>query len=304
VARGADVEAVLQNEARRRAAESRETSRRQIKRQLSRAIAKLGSVAVLPGEEEERGRIDELIRDLEALAPIRRPLGGGAAGEGKYDWGTSREYESVSRRPAGPREELEGVWRLVYASNGTYATRSAPAQAVYALSLLPLGFGVKEIQQRLKVDRERGTVRTVNVAVLSLGPLGEWKLGVRGAWEPRGDGVVASVRFDRATVRPVSILGCAVDGFETQREMMWGKGGSPPPRGGEALVSPRPQASGMALPGNLALPQLEVPLPSEGPGGAEWQTTFLGADFRVGRGRSQNVFLFERIRGLEAGDVF
>lgn len=50
----------------------------------------------------------------------------------------------------------------------------------------------------------------------------------------------------------------------------------------------------------MALPQLEVPIPEE-QAVTEWQTTFLGERYRVGRGQSANVFLFERL-GMDATD--
>lgn len=131
LSRGASAEDVIRIESRKRAAETRQTARRRVEGRLEALVRSLGSVAVLPGDEEERAEIDSLLRELERLAPIRRPLGGSRGGDGlAYDWKRSGELEGVARgsRQEAPRKELEGVWRLVYASNGTYVTRSPPVQ--------------------------------------------------------------------------------------------------------------------------------------------------------------------------------
>ena len=46
-----------------------------------------------------------------------------------------------------------------------------------------------------------------NEAVLGLGPLGSWKLGIEGKWLGRGDGRTSRVVFDQVQVKPVGILG-------------------------------------------------------------------------------------------------
>ena len=277
-----DVEALVATESRRRVAEARALARRRLEDRMAALVGSLGSVAVLPGDEEQRTEIDALVRELEALTPIWRPMGGGS----RYDWARSSELRGVATGP-GPRPELDGVWRLVYASDGTYVTRSPPAQALRALSALPLGFGVRDIRQKLRVDAREGVVRAANIAVIGLGPGGEWKVAVRGTWAPQGDGIVADVAFDELSVRPVSILGRAVDGREEARERAGGGGGLA--WGGGEL------GGGMSL----SLAELRVPLPSDSQSAAQWQTTFLGDRYRVGRGRSANLFVFERLRDLD-----
>lgn len=228
------------------AAASPERQAQDDKQELLRLVEALGQpAAVLPGDEPERRHIDALIAGLEEAASTS---GGDSA--------------PVQQQQ---QQQLCGRWRLVYASNGTYVTRQAVAQALLSLGQLP-GVGLDDITQTVFAapggGRDGGAsstaagLRSDNAAEFGLGPLGTWRLAVAGAWAPTARGDTVSVSFDGVSVQLVGLLG-------------WGWGSD-------------------------ALPVVRVPLPSGGRA-APWTTPYVDGTLRVGRGSSTgNTFLFVR----------
>lgn len=127
---------------------------------------------------------------------------------------------------------------------------SRASQMLCYMSSLPFGFGVQEIQQHLRVDEARGIVHACNLALISLGPLGLWKLGIEGTWEPREDGIVADVRFSRAAIRPVSFWGFTVG----ESACAWLSGSLPDRLHLWALCCRPPSYRAGALPGSPRTP--------------------------------------------------
>ncbi|PSC74132.1 Alkylglycerol monooxygenase [Micractinium conductrix] len=229
--------------------------------ELLTAVKSLGyPAAVFPGDEQQRAGIDAAIQTLEAATPTPSPL----------------------RQPGGgPSPLLLGEWKLVYASSGTYVTRTTVAQALLAASRLP-GCGVADIQQSLDRSLEgleaaaatasAGTatpgssasaggggdgpparqLRTSNAARLGLGPFGEWEVVLGGTWAVQ-DGSLARVRFDGFTLQLVGMLG-------------------------------------------LPLPRMaKVSVPVQNGRTAEFITSYLSERLRVARGATGNLFLFTRL---------
>ncbi|KAI7844010.1 hypothetical protein COHA_002547 [Chlorella ohadii] len=130
-------------------------------RALLAAVDALGyPAAIFPGDEPSRRTIDSSIAALEAASPtpspLRQPECGGA-----------------------PSPLLLGDWELIYASSGTYLTRSGGAQALLTASVLP--------------------------ATLGLGPFGDWEIVIEGVWAVR-DGQLARVTFDGFSLQLVGLF--------------------------------------------------------------------------------------------------
>lgn len=166
-----------------------------------------------------------------------------------------RQQQEPTVPQASP--SLLGEWELIYASNGTVVTRSAPARVLLSASQLP-GVGISDITQRLAA-RDGAVVGASNSATFGLGPFGSWRLGIEGVWRdgPQGDGRAVKVLFDTFSIKPVSFLG---------------------------------------LPLPEWLPPLTLSTGDRGPSraGADWETTFCDGEHRIGRGRTGNLFLFRR----------
>ncbi|KXZ55858.1 hypothetical protein GPECTOR_2g1409 [Gonium pectorale] len=186
-----------------------------------------------------KAEIDRVLTRLEALNPVPTPL-------------------TTPEGLPGVSPLLLGEWDLVYASNGTVVTRTAPAQLLLTASQLP-GVGLDEITQVLSLS-ETGALVASNTAVFGFGPLGSWRIGIEGVWRDAGDGRTARVLFDQVSVKPVGALGLKAP----------------------AWVPPLKLATG-GLSG-----------PGERRSGADWVTTFVDRDLRVGRGKTGNTFLFRR----------
>ena len=139
-----------------------------------------------------RATIDSSIERLEQGSPIPSPL-------------------QQAERGGQPSDAILGDWKLVYASSGTYVTRTAAAQALVAASQLP-GTGVADIQQSLSLPEDRAggaagsRLRTSNAACFGLGPFGEWEVCINGSWDIQ-DGRLARVSFDGFTLQLVGLLG-------------------------------------------------------------------------------------------------
>lgn len=163
---------------------------------------------------------------------------------------------------------LLGLWKLEYASNGTYVTRSAPAQALLALSSLPIGFGLAEVEQELSPPPSgdsgddnnsssgKQQLSTNNVAVFGLGPLGKFKVAIEGTWTPsksNKDGKSADVKFEAFSVKMNGFLG---------------------------------------LPLPDVLPEMKIPIINGRT--VVFKTMYLSNGMRIARGKSNNVFLFTK----------
>eukprot|EP00198_Chlamydomonas_reinhardtii_P007686 XP_001697023.1 predicted protein [Chlamydomonas reinhardtii] len=215
--------------------------------------------------------------------------GGSAGGYGAGGYG----YGAVRAPAASVDPDLLGEWRLVYASNAGSAA-GAPSAASQAASggpnllaqVLQLadslpGFGMTHVLQRLSLEEtaaggaapayaassaaygaagaaaphSAAVVVTENSAVFRFGPLGSWRVTVKGRWMDNGGGMCAAAEFESFGVRPVDLWGLSV----------------------EAL-----------------LPEVTVPVPEVLRSRSEWCTTYLDEDMRVGRGSGGALFLFRR----------
>ncbi|KAL4436142.1 hypothetical protein ABPG77_005590 [Micractinium sp. CCAP 211/92] len=184
--------------------------------ELLQQIKSLGyPAAIFPGDEQAREGIDAAVAALEAATPIPSPL-------------------QQPQRGGQPAPELLGAWRLVYASSGTYVTRTAAAQALLAASKLP------------------GTLRITNAAKLGLFVFGEWALQITGKWRIQSS-ELATISFDGFSLQLVGLLGL------------------------------------IKLPG-----MAKISVPANSSSSAEFSTTYLSPSLRVARGRSRNIFVFER----------
>jgi len=231
-------------------------SRRQaVIKEINTRVRRLGAVAVLPGNQAEKDLIDEDLRLLEALQQEDDTQGSGSSMEAPY----ARSRPSILNDP-----RLLGSWDLLYASNGTAVTRASPVQALVAASQLP-GVGVADIKQCLSTDQE-GCIQASNEAEFGLGPFGTWRVAILGKWLPGGSflgegeaqsGQVVKVVFERLKIKPVGMMGVPLPNWLP-----------------EALLS-------------LGAASVER-------GGAEWFTTFLDDEFRIGRGRTGNTFFFRK----------
>lgn len=190
--------------------------------------------------------------------------------DGSSSSSSSGDATTPASPPPAAAAGLFGLWKLEYASNGTYVTRSAPAQALLALSSLPIGFGLAEVEQELSPpssgsgevgdtttnNNAKQQLSTNNVAVFGLGPLGKFKVAIEGTWTPsksNKDGKSADVKFKAFSVK--------MNGF-----------------------------LGLQLPD--VLPEMKIPI-SNGRT-AVFKTTYLSNRMRLARGKSDNVFLFTK----------
>jgi len=203
---------------------------------------------IFPGDETIRRDIDSMIIELEDVWKDTIVFNDSDSGSGDT---------TTAAAAAG----LLGLWKLEYASNGTYVTRSAPAQALLALSSLPIGFGLADVEQELSPDNNSNSsgkhqLSTNNVAVFGLGPLGRFKVAIEGTWSPsksKKDGKSADVKFGAFSVKMNGFLG---------------------------------------LPLPDILPEMKIPI-SNGRT-AVFKTTYLSNRMRIARGKSDNVFLFTK----------
>ncbi|GFR46872.1 hypothetical protein Agub_g8513, partial [Astrephomene gubernaculifera] len=218
------------------------------KKELDRLLQNLGfPQTVLPGELKAKAEIDKVLHRLEALNPNPNPL-----------------QADIEQRPTGDLSGISplllGEWELLYASNGTVVTRTAPAQwLLLSASKLP-GMGLSDIEQVLSLSPGDGSLTASNSAVFGLGPLGSWRVGIQGVWRSAGDGRTARVLFDQMSVKPVAALGLPAPSWLPPLKLA--AGGSAGGGGGRL--------------------------------GADWVTSFLDGELRIGRGRSGNTFLFRR----------
>ncbi len=152
-----------------------DTARSGLKTELIQRIDALGlQQALFPADGEP---IDEVVRQLEGLNPIPRPL-------------HSTHLSS-----------LLGQWQLVYASRGTVVTRK--------LVSMPNVWGdikIKLIWQTLEAD-DSGNIVAENGAVLDFPLLGEGQLRAQGIWKKEADEQAAKVTFNAFAVQSTKLFG-------------------------------------------------------------------------------------------------
>jgi PAP_fibrillin len=145
-----------------------------LKTELLQRIEALGlQQAIFPSKEES---IDEIVRQLEAINPIPRPL--------------SADFVSC----------LLGEWKLIYASNGTVVTRPLASLTNYWG-----GIKIKRVWQTLTAG-DLGKISACNAALFELPLLGEWRLQADGVWMCDTDEQVVKVSFDCFSVQATKLF--------------------------------------------------------------------------------------------------
>eukprot|EP00878_Enallax_costatus_P012185 GHUV01012725.1.p1 GENE.GHUV01012725.1~~GHUV01012725.1.p1 ORF type:complete len:289 (+),score=79.69 GHUV01012725.1:91-957(+) len=233
-----------------------------------------GMAAVLPGYNEVKQQLLDVIEVLEQQNPYPNPLQASSRGQPEQEVGLH------------PVPELLGDWDLVFASNGTVITRTQFAQALVLLARQLPGVGLKDIVQSLSQDSQNpGCVCSTNEAEFGFGPFGSWHIGIKGSWKyagPEQPADTALVQFDQFDIQLTGWLGLS-------------------------LPQQLPQVS-IPLPGScrsggeLQQQQWQQQQPQSPAAGSSqlrpvalWSTTYLDDLYRVGRaGSSGNVFLFRR----------
>jgi hypothetical protein len=152
-----------------------DATRISLKAELLPRLEALGlEQALFPSTQES---IDEILRRLENLNPIKHPL-------------------NSSYLPS-----LIGDWQLVYASRGTVVTRP--------LASLPnFGGGIKltRVWQKLGAG-DTNQILASNNAIFDLPLLGEWKVQADGVWIGTTDEQTAKVSFSSFAVQATKLLG-------------------------------------------------------------------------------------------------
>ena len=152
-----------------------DTARSGLKTELIQKVDALGlQQALFPADGDS---IDQVVRQLEELNPIPRPLN------------------------ATHLSTLFGEWRLVYASRGTVVTRKL-------VSMPKVGgeIKIKRIWQTLEVD-DRGSIVAENGAVLDFPLLGEGRLRAQGVWKKEADEQAAKVSFNAFAIQSTKLFG-------------------------------------------------------------------------------------------------
>eukprot|EP00879_Flechtneria_rotunda_P014535 GHRR01015190.1.p1 GENE.GHRR01015190.1~~GHRR01015190.1.p1 ORF type:complete len:273 (+),score=67.51 GHRR01015190.1:421-1239(+) len=200
-----------------------------------------------------------------------------------------------------PVPELLGQWDLVFASNGTVVTRTQFAQTIAAVTARLPGVGLNDIIQTLYVDQSYpGVVCTINQADFRLGPLGTWRVSIKGSWKAAGSvqrANTAMVVFDQLAVKLCGLWGLKLPHLPEIRVPICSSRGPST----QSTSQHTSQSSMQTAQQNVQQhhPSLDPSqqhvqaskLPSVG---ALWVTSFLDNTWRVGRGQSGNVFLFRR----------
>jgi len=193
-----------------------------LKTELLQRVEALGlQQALFPSNGEP---IDEIVRQLESLNPIPRPL----------------HLNHLS--------SLLGSWQLVYASKGTVVTRQLASIPDFGGTI-----NIKRVWQSL-VAGGTGKISASNGAFLNLPLVGECRLQADGVWTWGADERMAKVTFDSFSMQATKPFG-----MET-----W------------------------------SFPELKIPVLEFLRNEAEWTTSYLDQEIRVGRGATGNLFVFRR----------
>lgn len=129
------------------------------------------------------------------------------------------------------------------------------------------------------IQHSGALLEAANSAIFGLGPLGSYEVGIQGRWLPDASqaGSKVEVAFDAFSVRLVGYLGLQLPA------------GLPKVRchGAYALDG----CCSRSL-GPWAAMQITIPMNRETT--AEWWTPYADEEFRLGKGKSGNLFLFWR----------
>jgi hypothetical protein len=68
-------------------------------------------------------------------------------------------------------------------------------QVLQVAEAIGVGIGVGEVKQHLLTSLDSDHLITENTAIFGLGPLGSWRISVRGSWIDNGGGICAKVSF-------------------------------------------------------------------------------------------------------------
>lgn len=151
-----------------------------------------------------------------------------------------------------------GEWDMVYASNGTAVTRTPLASSLVAMGRLLPGAGLSDIRQTLSAC-DQGAIAASNEVLLGLGPLGSWRVGVAGKWLSQAEGDCVRVVFESLNLKLVGLMGLTLPEWMPQVPINVGRAGQ------------------------------------ENRAGANWVTTYVDQDMRLGKGKATgNLFLFFR----------
>ena len=122
-------------------------------------------------------------------------------------------------------------------------------------------------------------LEAANSAIFGLGPLGSYEVGIQGKWLPDASqaGSTVQVAFDAFSVKMVGYLGLQLPA------------GLPKVRfhGARSLYG---CCSGSRGPWGV----MQITIPINGQTTAEWCTPYADEEFRLGKGKSGNLFLFQR----------
>eukprot|EP00192_Tetraselmis_astigmatica_P012567 CAMPEP_0117660140 /NCGR_PEP_ID=MMETSP0804-20121206/6808_1 /TAXON_ID=1074897 /ORGANISM="Tetraselmis astigmatica, Strain CCMP880" /LENGTH=405 /DNA_ID=CAMNT_0005466847 /DNA_START=411 /DNA_END=1628 /DNA_ORIENTATION=+ len=200
--------------------------------------------AVYVGNEPQRMEMDSLIEILEMVGPPVTLHRGGRAGEAEQRSATS----------------FLGQWELLYASNAPLSRATPFSEAGKALGRLP-GLGITDAAQDFHCDTSSPIVKAGSSATLGLGPLGSWKVSVRGSVKSND---TTGSKLSRASFDEVSISLADVMGFD-----FFG----------------------------IHMPEVVVPVPKTQDGmqiTSAWETTYLDDDIRITRGRTGAMFVYRK----------
>jgi hypothetical protein len=193
-----------------------------LKTELLQRVEALGlQQALFPSNGEP---IDEIVRQLESLNPIPRPL-------------------HLNHLPS-----LLGNWQLVYASKGTVVTRQLASIPDFGGTI-----NIKRVWQSL-VAGGTGKISASNGAFLDLPLVGECRLQADGVWTWGADEQMAKVTFDSFSMQATKPFGME----------------------------------------SWSFPELKIPVLEFLRNEAEWTTSYLDQEIRVGRGATGNLFVFRR----------
>jgi hypothetical protein len=193
-----------------------------LKTELLQRVEAIGlQQALFPSDGEP---IDEIVRQLESLNPIPRPL-------------------HLNHLPS-----LLGSWQLVYASKGTVVTRQLASIPDFGGTI-----NIKRVWQSL-VAGGTGKISASNGAFLDLPLLGECRLQADGVWAWGADERMAKVTFDSFSMQATKLFGME----------------------------------------SWSFPELKIPVLEFLRNEAEWTTSYLDQEIRVGRGATGNLFVFRR----------
>ena len=152
-----------------------DTARSGLKTELIQRVEALGlQQALFPADG---GSIDEVVRQLEGLNFIPRPL----------------HSDHLSA--------LLGEWQLVYASRGTVVTRKLISMPKFGGEIK-----IRRIWQTLVLD-DSGDIAAENGAVLDFPLLGEGRLLAQGVWAKEADEQAAKVTFSAFSIQSTQLFG-------------------------------------------------------------------------------------------------